>query len=311
MTRIITTDDGQRYKTPGKLTNAIAMTAGETVGCALQLGAGFALMPVVEKMGKTSSKCDNALLRQGINDAFKNSKLEAKGVELIDVKTTQGFNWKMIFKYPEEFLSMKGMPEPNVRLNKALKDALPSYMRGSKLGELYVRFIQNQVEAGLNAFYLPKGKKIGVNIDRLGASAFHEMGHAINHNCSKFWGAMQKVRGPMQLLGSTFALVAVTKRKKLEGEEPKNGFDKVTTFIKNNVWSLVTLTFVPTIAEELMASYRGNKMASKVLPKDLAKNVKTCNRLGAVSYVGGAVIAGLAAWVASGIRDKIAKPKEI
>lgn len=167
------------------------------------------------------------------------------------------------------------------------------------------------IKAGKNACYIPKTKQVVVNLEKFGLSAFHEMGHAINHNCSKLWSCMQKMRMPMMALSSLFTLTALFKRKKADGEKPKNGFDKATTFIKNNVGKLVTLSFVPIVAEELMASHRGNKMAEKVLSKDMLKKVKLSNKLGAITYVTTAVATGAAAFVASKVRDKIAHPKEV
>ena len=99
--------------------------------------------------------------------------------------------------------------------------------------------------------------------------------------------------------------------KKLEGEEPKNNFDKVTTFIKNNVGKLAVLSFIPLVAEELAASYKGEKLAKQVLSPELLKKVENCNRLGASTYILMASAVGLGAVVASKVRDAIAKPEEI
>ncbi len=60
-----------------------------------------------------------------------------------------------------------------------------------------------------------------------------------------------------------------------------------------------------------MATYRGNKMAKKVLSPELFKKVQKTNRFGAMTYIATGVGAALAAVVGSKVRDAIAKPKEI
>ena len=60
-----------------------------------------------------------------------------------------------------------------------------------------------------------------------------------------------------------------------------------------------------------MATYRGNKMAKKVLSPELFKKVQKTNCFGAITYIAVGVGAALAAVVGSKVRDAIAKPKEI
>ena len=43
----------------------------------------------------------------------------------------------------------------------------------------------------------------------------------------------------------------------------------------------------------------------------MLKKVKNFNKVGAMTYIVGAILAGLAAVVGSKVRDAIAKPKEI
>lgn len=188
---------------------------------------------------------------------------------------------------------------------------MPGWFRNTYLGKLYRKILQNTFEYGNNAAFFPKSNKIGVNIEKLGASTFHEMGHAINRHMSTFWKGMQKLRAPAMITGSVLSLTALIKRKKVEGEQPKNKFDKATTFIKNNVGKLVSLTFVPIVAEELMASYRGNKMAKSLLPAEMFKKIRKTNALGAITYISAGIGAGLAAFVASKVRDEIAEPKKV
>ena len=189
--------------------------------------------------------------------------------------------------------------------------ALPKSLKNSRIGDVMSVGMARMLEQGRNAIFLPKTNEVAVNIEKLGTAAFHEMGHAVNYNFSKFWKGMQKLRIPCGIAGGLFGTVALLKRKKVEGEEPKGFFDKTTTFIKNNVGTLTLAAFAPIVAEELMATYRGNKMAKKVLSPELFQKVKASNRFGAMTYIAAGVGAALAAVVGSKVRDAIAKPKEI
>ncbi|MBQ2611149.1 hypothetical protein IJF81_02015, partial [bacterium] len=85
----------------------------------------------------------------------------------------------------------------------------------------------------------------------------------MNANLSKFGKILQKCR-PMALLAIPVSQIALWKTKKAPGEEPKNGLDKTTTFIKNNAGKLTFLAFLPTLLEEGLASVKGNKLAKKL-----------------------------------------------
>lgn len=331
MSKIITTDNGQQYKTPGFWPTAGAVVVGNMAGGIVKNTFGASGMPIINKMKKTSQSLDNAVLRKGIADAFESSGLKGKGVEILDVKPALDFQ---IPSYLRPFSSrpfgegggakIKGdlfsdvlsetaehLPEANKKLGEAISKEMPGWFRNTFLGKVYRKILQSTFERGDNAAFLPKTNRIGVNIDKLGASTFHEMGHAINRNMSTFWKGMQKLRGPAMITGSVLTLTALIKRKKIEGEEPKTKFDKVTTFIKNNVGKLVTLSFVPIVAEELMASHRGNQMAKKFLPAEMFKKVRMTNRLGAATYIIAGIGAGLTAFTASKIRDLVAAPKKV
>ncbi len=330
MSKIITTENGQQYRTPGFWPTAGAIVAGNMVGNIAKQSISRLSNPIVAQMKKTSSGIDNKILRQGIADAFEASGLKDKGVEILDVKPVSNFEMPGFLKpftynpfrnngnsnankYLNEFLSESSevLPEANKKLNEAISKEMPSWFRNSFLGKVYKQILQSTFENGNNAAFFPKTNRIGVNIDKLGTSTFHEMGHAINRNKSTLWKGMQKLRTPAMIAGTVFSLTALFKRKKVEGEQPKNKLDKATTFIKNNVGKLVTLSFVPIIAEELMATYRGNKMAKQFLPAEIFKKVRKTNALGAATYTLVAIGTGVGAYVASNIRDSIASAKKI
>lgn len=314
MSKIITTDNGKQYQTSSGWKTFGAINAGAMASSGVALGASAISSPSMSKMQKLSQSCDTVQLQKAIKDTFGGGALPAKGVEFINVATPKENrdlfkNIMRIFK--DDKIKFSDLHPENKPLAEAIDKAVPKWMKVLPFSKAKLEIAISMIEDGQNACYLPKGKKVLINTEKLGLSAFHEMGHAINHNCNKFWKVMQGARTPMKFLGSAFALTALCKRQKVEGEQPKNAFDKATTFVKNNVGKLVTLSFVPMVAEELMASRRGNKMAAKVLPKDLLNKVKTSNRLGAATYITAAIASGIGAHLASKVRDKIAKPKEV
>lgn len=276
---IIVTNDDRKYQTPSMGRAVAAGTIAGGAASAAILVANKKVGDLVgDKLSKMSQANDANTLKQGIEDSFRKSGLAEKGVTFFNVNEKTKID--------------------------SVFDTIPAPIRN----------LISPIEAikkGKNASYVFDTKQILVNVDKFGVSAFHEMGHAVNHNFSKFWSGMQGLRMPMQSLSGLLMLTALLKRKKVEGEEPKNGFDKATTFIKNNVGKLVALTFVPIVAEELKASHNGNKMAEKVLNKDMLKKVKNFNKVGAITYISAAVLSGLAAVGLSKIRDVLTKPKEI
>ena len=275
---IITTSDDRRYQTAnfGKTVGAVLVGSGAyTATVATQLPfANFCL----DKMSKIGQSCDSVVLNKGVDKALENFKLPSKGVGIIGVNANTPTN-PVFDKFPKW---LKSILNPMV-----------------------------DIKAGRNAAFDFSSNQIFVNREKLGVATFHEMGHAVNCNFSKFWKFMQGLRLPCFGLGGLLVTVALFKRKKVEGEEPNGFFDKTTTFIKNNIGKLTLATFVPIVAEELMATYRGNKMAKKVLSPELFQKVQKTNRFGAATYITSAIAVSLAAVIGSKVRDAIAKPKEI
>lgn len=229
-------------------------------------------------MKSLSQSCDTVTLESVVGKAFASAELASKGVKLKNVNEKSEIH--------------------------SLYDFLPKTLKN------LISPIE-AVKRGNNAFYLPENKMIMINFDKLGMSSFHEMGHAVNHNCSKFWKYLQKTRQPLLALAGIMSVTALFKRPKAEGEQPKNAFDRATTFIKNNVGKLVTLCFVPIIAEELKATQRGNKMAKAVMPKEMFAQVKKLNKLGAITYITSVLAIGIGAFATTKVRDAIAHPKQV
>lgn len=134
---------------------------------------------------------------------------------------------------------------------------------------------------------------IYINSKKLPHSFFHEVGHAMNFQTSKFWRFLQKNRiAATTLIPIALLTTALYKQKKAKGEKSQGFFDKATTFIKENVGKLVFLSALPVIAEEAKASLNGQKLAKKILSNKNYKNVVLSNSVGLLSYTLGAVFLG-------------------
>lgn len=286
MGNTIQTNDGRYYQKQGFGVTAAGIAAASAAGSAL----GIAQIPVTNyltgKMSKISQSIDTAEIRNGLSDALKKSGLDGK-VKINEVTPSSGM-----------FSFMDFVPN-KLKQNKAFKYIFESCD------------ITGAIKNGKNAGFSNISNEILINTEKMGAAGFHEIGHAINFNKSKFWKAMQLLRNPSVALPAIFISIALFKRKKVEGEKPEGFLDKTTTFIKDNVGKLSVGAMIPVIAEELMATKRGNSLAKQLLsPENFKKVVKT-NRFGAVSYIGGALFIGVSAYLLNKIKDAVSAPKEV
>ncbi len=298
MTRIIETNDGSRYKKPGFLTSYGATAAGNTAFVA----ASMPMIPVtdyaIKNMRALNRGVDQVEISKAIKDAMRITGMKDKGVNLIKFSPIKNLSKNEVISGFMDFMR---------ELSKRPVNPKKPFNMLNAFNNLSIRLIKYGYNAGFN----PKNNSVCINVEKMGTSAFHEIGHAINYNSSKFWRVMQKMRGPMMLLGALIPTIALFKRKKAPGEKPQGVVDKVTTFIKDNVGKLTALSFVPIIAEELKATARGNVLAKELLSPELFKKVVKSNKLGALTYVATAVATGVGAYLANKVRDAIAKPKKI
>lgn len=284
----IQSSNGNQYVTPGIGLSA----AGYFVGSAAQGATNTILNTLsarksINKIRNLNQGVNVEEIRNGLNKALNISGMTQKGVKIVDY-TNSTRTSKTDFKLFKEFIE---------------------HIKQGKYYNIIDEKLKNMVAVGDNAFYSFKHNNIHINAQKAGTLGFHEIGHAINRQSSKFWKSMQNLRGPMTYLTLILPTIALLKRKKVEGEEPNGLIDKTTTFIKENVGKLTTLTFIPILAEEFKATARGNKLAKQVLSPELASKVIKSNKWGAISYIGAAVGAGIAVSVANKIKDAIAKPK--
>lgn len=291
----IQTNDGSQYRKPTMAATAGAVVAGSMVQQAAAFCSGFTSFPFIGKMRNLNNTKDSIEISKAMHKALEKEGLKDI-VEIIDFKSEK--NYKNIWEFQKE----------------SFKDSFKRICKGeSSIMMENARKIQNMTTEGFNAFFSPIENKILINTEKMGLSGFHEIGHSINFNKSKFWKSLHMYNAfkiPFAIAGM-LSLVALLKSPKVEGEKPENAFDKVTTFIKNNVGKLTFAAMVPMIAEEVMASVRGNKLAKELLSPELAKKVAKSNIYGAATYVGTAAALALGAYAANKVRDAIAHPKQV
>ncbi len=216
------------------------------------------------------------------------------------------------------FLAAKGLVKKGVVIENIESSSSVATSLLDKLKE-YTDSMTS-IAAGKNAGFLNKPVKgifggvlydkntILINQDKLSTAVFHEIGHAINYNNSKFWRAMQGLRVPGMLIASGLAIYCAfsNNAQPKDGKELTTG-QKVKNTVRNNAGKIAFASMVPMLLEEGMASIRGCKWANANLPKDLAKKVLKSNIGAYCSYLGAAISLGIAAFSAVKIKDSLGK----
>ena len=170
--------------------------------------------------------------------------------------------------------------------------------------------IQEAIQEGLNAGYA-RNNKIYMPENKVSFLAFHEIGHSINFNNSKFWKGMQKLRMPALTLASLPMIYgAISKESKAENGKELNKKQKINNFIRNNAGKLSFATMLPVLAEEGMATIRGQKLANQLLPKNIARKVLKGNAVAYTSYLITALGFAAAAYTAVKVKDAFVNKRD-
>ncbi len=278
-----------QYKKPGILKKAGGCAAGILASNLVKICAPIFISPsIMFKMAKintTLTKDQFEQIGKATEEAIKTSGLDKKGVSIL--KATS---------YNAEEIS--GV------LKKEVKKGFARFLPESYTKDM-VANVQNQVLDGMNAFYADASKKIVLPENGMKLVNFHEIGHALNANCSKFGKILQKSRAASMLV-LPILLISLLKTKKAEGEQPKNKLDKAGDFIKNNAGKLAFASFLPVIAEESLATIKGLGLAKKTLSPDLVKKIAKTNVLGLLTYVSLALFTSIGITLGVKLKDKIA-----
>ena len=164
---------------------------------------------------------------------------------------------------------------------------------------------------GKNAFFDPQNNAIRINREKAPHLAFHEMGHAYNFNNSKFWKSMQNMKPASMILPVLFAsMVLYTKKATANEGEELTKTQKIKNGIRDACPILAAASMLPNLAEEGMATIRGNKWAKQLLDPANYKKVVKANKAGFMTYAIQAAATGLSIWAAKAVKDHYTAPKE-
>ena len=173
-----------------------------------------------------------------------------------------------------------------------------------------IKKVISEIAKGSNACFSSAANTIYVPHKGMELSVFHEIGHSMNYHFSKA-GKMLQNCSHISLLSLPIVAIGLLKTKKAEGEKSEGIIDKAADFIKNNAGKLTFATFLPILAEEGMASLKGNKLAKEFLNPELANKVSKVNFIAYCTYLLGAAAAGLGAYLGIKVKDILAGKKEI
>lgn len=287
---IIITSDNKKYQKPSTLQTIAGIYLGTTVGAIATQALSTATRIPYKKFLYNNENFlqENApIFKDAVAKAFEKSNISSAGYRIY-TPTRKLLNETIRAEIPEIIKKIPYIKNYIIKQNKpTIRDVLK----------------------GQNALCTFKTKRIFVDQNKLAIAAFHEMGHAMNSISSA--KILQKLHIPGLLIAGVAGSIGIFKRKKADGEKPKNTVDKITTFIKNNAGKLVALGTLPMLIEETMASVKGAKLAKEFLTPELYKLTKKYYAIASLGYLG--IAAGYIAYISISkfCKDKIAAPKKI
>ena len=262
---------------------AASMAAAATAVTVAQASA-IPVLGVIKGMQKIGNLPADKIeiMHKAAEQAIKDTGLAAKGVSIEYLKAPQ---------------NPKGIKAIFMGPIRQIREGLNACFTGiTKTKPNTISFIKP------NTIYMPEK---GISY-----AGFHEIGHAMNANLTK-WGTMlQKMRTPGMKAAALIALYGAFSSK----SEPKDGKNlttaqKTNNFIRNNAGKLAFGAMVPMLFEEAMATIKGNGLAKKLLSPDMFKTVAKGNAVAYMSYLLSAAGLGLGAWAAVKVKDYLAVKK--
>ena len=253
--------------------------------------SAFSLGPIniIRKQAKNFTKGEIESMNRAADEILNNvTNLSKKGVRIFDYSDSRNLPLEvtdMAEKVPECFHDFIAILATKNGKNAYFSPKVSNNFKGTELENL----LENVV---------------GVNRQKAPNFIYHELGHAFNYHNTGTFKAIQKIRPLAMLFGAIMmVLPAFTKKSEAQDGKELTKAQKVKNFIREKSPFIAAASFVPIIAEEAMATIRGNKWAKELLSPDAFKKVRNGNLIALSTYVMTAVAMGLSAFAAKKIKD--------
>lgn len=211
---------------------------------------------------------------------------------------------ELLHKKADEAIKVAGLDKYGVKIE---------YIPKTKIKKPVMQLMFNpiaMIEEGMNAGFFEKTagffkeNTILMPEKHISFGAFHEIGHAINHNLSKAGKVLQNMKIPGMIAAGAIGLFgAFTKTSKHQEGKELTKWQKFKNFVRDNAGKLSFAATLPMLAEEALATIKGQKLAKKLLSPDMAKTVLKGNSIAYLSYLASAAALGLGSMAAVKIKD--------
>jgi len=240
------------------------------------------------KLNCSVSEPDIDILEKASDKALEMSKVDKKGVKFNRVKDLSSLS------KAEKFIadSIDKLKIPSKKIKELLKNQ---------------QILTYSAIQGKNAFFNKLTNEITYNKDKMPLPTFHEIGHAMNRYYSKTGNFLQHKKYFSNKYAGMVALLALFAPAKCSQKEnnQQSTEDKAIGKFRDYSGLIAAGISVPTVIEEGMASFKGNKLAKQLLNPDLYKKVKKNNLLGFATYATSAIITGLATYAGVELKNTV------
>lgn len=227
-----------------------------------------------------------------------------------------------IKRYASDALEKTGLASKGVKIKYVNKEnanevaeELAKLSKKEPFGEKMANKVAQVFAWGGNAAFSSPNNKIYIGEKGAYSGVFHEMGHALNHNSSKFFKFLQKARvltyAGVPVLGIGLFIASLFHKVKPESaEHPKSAWEKTKDFVKNNAGKIALATYIPMLVEEAAASVKGIKIAKNYLnPQQVSKLAKNYTKAFGTYALTAALLSG-AIGLGNMISEGIKKPEK-
>lgn len=305
--------------------NAGGTAVGGAAYLAVNRGFNRATLPYLGKLTReTTAQTDKASVNKAVLEVLDSPEIVSRRISLVDVAQIPKIpapqsKWAYIFnKTKPETINRSGYSKEILaleqQLDNILKGTIPKWKRPFKgLAEYQQKVRRYLLQEGISAAAFPQIRCVFANMDKLGASVFHEIGHLLDPVMNI---KAAKIKRPLPF----FIIGALLTPKLNTGENNEKKFNRFLNFLRNCTPLLAFAAWLPVVATETLASEKGIKLAKPFLDEKNTNIIKKAYKYAGSTYVmaalgtATALFAGLKAkdWIvahrkqlAQKIRDKI------